>query len=88
MSFLHSHGIAPGYWYAGRRGVAIMAPAELELEDVVGLEIMLVDEIGGITVDILEVFWRLFCPPFQLSKLSLNGLKAVLTMNTPLQKCF
>ena len=39
-------------------------------------------------VDILEAFWRLFCPPFQLLKLSLNELKVVLTVNTPLQKSF
>jgi hypothetical protein len=37
--------------------------------------------LGSITVDVLEVFWRLFHPPFRSSKLSLNGPKAVLTMN-------
>ena len=46
--------------------------------------------LGGITVNVLEAFWRPFRPRFRSSKLSLNGpkFKAVLTVNAPLQKCF
>jgi hypothetical protein len=42
--FLCRNGIIPGYWYAGRRGAAVMAPTELELKDVAELETVLVDE--------------------------------------------